>query len=166
MSRRSTSTSSSRDRVDQSYVDHKGERATLSEQQALSSLRGKEVPFPLRLHKTIELATKSNSPIVSWLPHGRAFMVHDKIRFEAEVLGPYLQIKSMDQFKSQLASYGFRRLGRGSGCDAGGYYHELFLKRKDFLAFRMTKTSSSKGKGYRKSSSESSDPDLYRLPSC
>ena len=162
MSRRSKNTAESTS-GGHSYVDHKDDKATISERNTMCALKGNQVPFPLQLHKTIDLATKSNSRIVSWLPHGRAFMIHDKRKFESEVLGPYLQIKSMDLFDKQLSSHGFRRMGRSSGCDSGGYYHELFLKRRGFLALRMNKSSSSKGKGYRKVESE---PDLYRLPSC
>lgn len=163
------------------YTDFKDERPTKSELEKLANLREnrilsnrRESSFPIKLHTVIENLNKNESStetthIISWLPHGRAFMIHDKSRFELEILGPYLQMESMGQFTKQLHAFGFHRLSRRSGCDAGGYYHELFLAGRKFMASRMKRrTKQMKGLGYRKTPDTSSDvdPDFYRLPPC
>jgi hypothetical protein len=46
------------------------------------------------------------------------------------------------------------------GRDKGGYYHELFLRNKRFLAHRITKVKV-KGTGTRKPSSPETEPNFY-----
>lgn len=56
--------------------------------------------------------------------------------------------------------YGFQRLTRGA--DAGGYYHELFLRNRVFLAKLMDRTKV-KGTRFKAASSPESEPDFYTL---
>jgi len=43
---------------------------------------GVSIPFPLKLHELLEKAEEENlTHIVSWQPHGRAFVVHDPKMF-------------------------------------------------------------------------------------
>jgi len=55
---------------------------------------------------------------------------------------------------------GFQRLTRGH--DAGGYYHELFLRGKTFLCKKMTRTKV-KGTGFKAASSPDQEPDFWRM---
>lgn len=57
--------------------------------------------------------------------------------------------------------YGFSRLTRGP--DAGGYYHELFLRNREYLCKRMTRTKV-KGTKFKAASSPDSEPDFYTMP--
>ena len=50
-----------------------------------------------------------------------------------------------------------------SGRDKGGYYHELFLRSKAFLAYRIPRTKL-KNEGARKSTSPETEPNFYVLP--
>lgn len=61
-------------------------------------------------------------------------------------------------FQRQLNLYGFKRIT--AGRDKGGYYHELFLRTKPFLAHHILRTEK-KGQGYRKPSSPNTEPNLY-----
>jgi HSF-type DNA-binding len=55
-----------------------------------SSPTSGEQTFPCRLHYCLnEMERDGLSHIVSWQPHGRCFVVHDKDRFMKEVLGRY-----------------------------------------------------------------------------
>jgi hypothetical protein len=60
-----------------------------------------------------------------------------------------------------LNLYGFSRLTRGP--DAGGYYHELFLRNREYLCKRMTRTKV-KGTKFKAASSPESEPDFYTMP--
>jgi hypothetical protein len=60
-----------------------------------------------------------------------------------------------------LNLYGFSRLTRGP--DAGGYYHELFLRNREYLCKRMTRTKV-KGTKFKAASSPDSEPDFYTMP--
>ena len=71
----------------------------------------------------------------------------------------------MNSFIKQLSLYGFRRLTRGSGIDAGGYYHELFLSGKEFLVFRMVRHAH-RGQGHRAAAVPEQEPDFYKMVPC
>jgi hypothetical protein len=76
-----------------------------------------------------------DTSVVSFLPHGRAFVVHDKTRFLQEILPKYFNHGAWHSFTRQLSLYGFRRVVRGS--DHGAYYHELFLRGHNGLCLHM-----------------------------
>jgi hypothetical protein len=52
----------------------------------------------------------------------------------------------------------------GAGRDKGGYYHQLFLRSKLFLSYRMLRIKL-KGKGVRKAGSPETEPDFYSMSS-
>lgn len=84
-------------------------------------------PFPEKLHRMLrELEETGNADIISFFSHGRAFGVHKPEKFVNEVLPKWFKQTRLSSFQRQLNLYGFTRIS--SGPDAGGYYHELFLK--------------------------------------
>jgi HSF-type DNA-binding len=55
-----------------------------------SSRTSEDQSFPVRLHYCLnDMERDGLSDIVSWQPHGRCFVVHNKERFIKEVLGRY-----------------------------------------------------------------------------
>ena len=74
----------------------------------------------------------------------------------------YFRQTKLTSFQRQLNLYAFCRLTRGK--DAGGYYHELFLRDKSFLCRFMTRTKI-KGTGTKAASSPDSEPNFYSMPS-
>ena len=64
--------------------------------------------------------------IVSWLPHGKAFVIHDRPYFVANILPLYFRAK-LSSFRQLLRSFGFLQMG-GKGWDESAYYHKLFLR--------------------------------------
>ncbi len=64
--------------------------------------------------------------IVSWLPHGKSFMIHDRSFFSDYFLPHYFKTK-LTSFRQTLRSNGFAQMG-GKGWDSGSYYHKLFVK--------------------------------------
>uniref|UniRef100_A0A7R9WLK0 HSF-type DNA-binding domain-containing protein n=2 Tax=Pseudictyota dubia TaxID=2749911 RepID=A0A7R9WLK0_9STRA len=73
----------------------------------------------------------------------------------------YFKQTKFASFQRQLNLYGFSRLT--AGLDRGGYYHELFLRGKSFLAHRIYRMRV-KGTRVRMASSPDSEPDFYGMP--
>jgi hypothetical protein len=94
-------------------------------------------PFPRRLHSMLQqVQAQGDSDIVSFYPHGRAIVILNPERFEAEILPKFLpQQRQIKSFVRQLNLYGFIKIK--SGPDTGGYYHELFLKGRPELSQYM-----------------------------
>jgi len=122
-------------------------------------------PFPEKLHRMLrEVEAEGKTDIVSFFSHGRAFVVHDMERFVAEIMPRFFKQSKWNSFARQLNLYGFQRIL--SGPDAGGYYHELFLKGKDSLVVHMRRVGVPQGKDRRKFKEpqvRSVEPDFYSM---
>lgn len=119
-------------------------------------------PFPVKLHIVLKIMeNEGKDHIVSWLPHGRAFAIHNPKSFESEVMKKYFNQSQISSFRRQLNLYGFIRLSKGR--DAGAYYHELFLRGKPLLSMKMMRERI-KGTKIRASSSPAEEPEFYRMP--
>lgn len=77
------------------------------------------------------------------------------------VMPKYFRQSKLTSFQRQLNLYGFVRLTRGE--DIGGYYHELFLRGKDYLLKRIVRTKV-KGTKFKAASSPEQEPDFYSMP--
>ena len=72
------------------------------------------VPFPYRLHEMLSTVdAQHGSSIVSWLPDGKQFKVHDPRRFVESVIPSAFKQKSLKSFQRQLHLYGFQRVHEG-----------------------------------------------------
>ena len=88
--------------------------------------------FPMRLHQLLEDAiTEGFEHIVSWLPSGKAFRVHNSHAFENHVISRYFRQTRYKSFQRQLNLYGFERIQ--SGEDTGAYFHKLFVRNQFHL---------------------------------
>ena len=142
------------------YHDH---AADVSENQKTKKVKGGvSVPFPEKLHQMFDAVEKNNlQHIVSWQPHGRAFVVHKPKEFVKIILPTFFKQSKLGSFQRQLNLYGFNRIT--SGRDKGGYYHELFLRGKPFLTERMNRRKV-KGTGVRGCNNPEDEPNFYRMP--
>jgi hypothetical protein len=124
---------------------------------------GVAIPFPLKLHDLLEkVDEEGHQHIVSWQPHGRAFVVREPKIFVMDLMPRFFRQTKLTSFQRQLNLYGFSRLTRGP--DAGGYYHELFLRGKPYLTRRMVRTKI-KGTGYKAASNPACEPNFYNMTS-
>lgn len=103
--------------------------------------------FPMRLHAV--LADPTVRDIISWLPHGKSFVVIRPDVFATDVLPRYFSAEGPNSVKSKKASttttkkvskgahkypsftrklnrWGFKQISRGP--DAGAFCHELFQR--------------------------------------
>eukprot|EP00984_Skeletonema_dohrnii_P023966 scaffold13072_cov78-Skeletonema_dohrnii-CCMP3373.AAC.1 len=94
--------------------------------------------FPACLHEM--LSNEHYSHIISWMPHGRAWKVHNKRLLVGEpILGKILGLPSYASFTRELSEWGFKMLHQ-AGPDYGCYYHECFLRGHPQLTALMKKT--------------------------
>mmetsp|Transcript_18423 Transcript_18423/g.32497 ORF Transcript_18423/g.32497 Transcript_18423/m.32497 type:complete len:392 (-) Transcript_18423:441-1616(-) len=146
--------------VQHNYHDHSHDiRTDYTEEHPARG--GVSTPFPLKLHEMLEgVKAEGHDHIVSWQPHGRCFVVHKPKEF-VELLPHYFKLSKLASFQRQLNLYGFQRLTRGR--DRGGYYHELFLRGKQFLAHNIQRIKV-KGTGVRARSNPDAEPDFWSMP--
>ena len=141
--------------------------AVTVDSEALSSAKqgprgGVAVPFPLKLHELLDtIESDGFADVISWQPHGRAFAIHKTKKFVETLMPRYFRQSKITSFQRQLNLYGFSRVTRGK--DKGGYYHELFLRGKLFLANRIMR-SKVKGTHIKAVTSPETEPDFYSMP--
>ncbi|CAJ1932396.1 unnamed protein product [Cylindrotheca closterium] len=97
--------------------------------------------FPYKLHELLsEMQANAHlSSIISWMPSGNAFKIHQPELFEAVLLQKYFPRQTqINSFKRQLLYYGFDNLG---DCV---FAHPCFLKDKRHLCGQITHTNPTK----------------------
>ncbi|CAB9520027.1 stress transcription factor B-2b [Seminavis robusta] len=145
------------------YHDHANEPDENDDEEEPHRRRGGvSIAFPLKLHAVLDQVEADGlGHVISWQPHGRSFVVHKPKEFVDHVMPKYFRQTKLTSFQRQLNLYGFSRLTRGG--DAGGYYHELFLRGKQYLCKKMIRTKV-KGTKFKAASSPDSEPDFYKMP--
>ena len=148
--------------VQHNYHDHAQDEAPSASdaQHALEDHTLSHNAFPLKLFEMLSLVDRDGfAHIVSWQPHGRCFVVHKPNEFKA-ILPRYFKLSKVASFQRQLNLYGFMRLTRG--MDKGGYYHELFLKDRIWLAQKIQRVKV-KGTGVRAKSNPAQEPNFWNM---
>jgi HSF-type DNA-binding len=122
---------------------------------------GYQVSFPLKLHRILDkLEADNNVGTISWLPHGRAFIVRDPDRFVNELMPVYFNQTKYSSFQRQLHMYNFQRIT--AGCDKGAYHHPFFQRGRPQIALRMQRTRVN-GKGTRRPGNPEAEPHFDLL---
>lgn len=148
-------------------VENNGSYALSVDSEALNSVKrdprgGVPVPFPLKLHELLDtIEADGHADVLSWQPHGRSFRVHKTKEFVETIMPRYFRQSKLTSFQRQLNLYGFARITKGR--DKGGYYHELFLRGKLFLANRIQRNKV-KGTKIKAVTSPETEPDFYSMP--
>lgn len=60
-----------------------------------SEMRHHRLPMPLKLYAILNFASQE---VVSWLPDGRSFQIHNPERFEREILSQYFDYGNQNYF--------------------------------------------------------------------
>ena len=151
--------------IDVSSIVDEQPSAEEEARQAKRTRGGVTEPFPEKLHRMLEeVEAEGKTDIVSFFSHGRAFAVHDMERFVEEIMPRFFKQSKWNSFARQLNLYGFQRVL--TGLDAGGYYHELFLKGRPSLAVHMRRVGVPHGKDRRKfkqPQARNLQPDFYAM---
>ena len=94
--------------------------------------------FPVKLYRMIYEARQAGKEnVVSFLPHGRAFAIHDKETFIRDILPHYFPGCQLPSFQKQLNLYGFHKVTVGKDKGAFNYFHAHFLKGKPSLSEKI-----------------------------
>lgn len=110
----------------------------------------------IKLHQV--LANNELAEVISWMPHGRCFVIHQSEVLATEVLPRFFNQTKFLSFIRQLNLWGFKRLTRG--VDGKAYYHELFLRGRPYLALRL-KRMKIKGHGFKPIPNPAGEPNFY-----
>lgn len=115
--------------------------------------------FPKKLMRLLD--DEPNPDVITWLPHGRAFVVLDTQRFLTEIHSKYYnaEAKSIKSFQRKLNMWGFKRMT--GNRDHGAYYHQLFLKGYPNLIRKMVLTK--RKNGIRPFPNPKQEPNFYIL---
>jgi hypothetical protein len=109
-----------------------------------SSKKGtKRVPFPQRLFHLLKLAEENGwEDIISWVDDGKGFKVHDRKKFEQELLVKYFNTTRYPSFTRQLHAYDFDcvRTGRQTGI----YSHPNFTRENPEASCSLKREGASK----------------------
>jgi len=77
--------------------------------------------------------------IISWLPHGRAWKIHDAAMFLQHVMPRFFEYNNYNSFVRLVNAWGFRRLTKGP--DRSSYWHEvrtsLFAPYRYYIDFAL-----------------------------
>lgn len=103
-----------------------------------------KVQFPWKLHILLEEAEmKGHDKVVSWLPNGLGFKVHDKDAFAEEVMPHYFSSNKFKTFQRNLNLWGFQTLTRDP--DRGAAFHPYFIRGKPEECSQMERIRVKKG---------------------
>lgn len=101
--------------------------ATANEDNAADDININNETFPYKLYRMlVETEEANQSDIVSFLPHGCSFAIHQPKIFASEIMPKYFTTGRLSSFQRQLNLYNFRRIP--DGPDKGGYWHENLMK--------------------------------------
>jgi len=148
--------------MERHYSDHAADQTLDPNLIKYKAKGGVIFPFPVKLHEMLDqIESDGLADVVSWASHGRCFCVHKPKEFVHHVMPHYFKQTKMASFQRQLNLYGFSRLT--GGPDKGGYYHELFLRGKVSLAYKIHRMRV-KGTGVRLPTNPDNEPNFYALP--
>jgi hypothetical protein len=84
------------------------------------------VLFPLKMHQLLEATeNRGESHIISWLPEGRSFKVHDKEKFTNQIMLDFFGSSKLKTFQRNLNLWGFKTVSKGP--EKGECSHPCFL---------------------------------------
>jgi len=112
---------------------------------------GSDIPltFPQKLMEVLSDPEISN--VITWLPHGKGFIILQKLKFSINIMPLYFKHSKFTSFTRKLNRWGFTRVSKGP--EMGAYYHKFFHRGNYLLCMQMHCQS------YTKPSSSSSTKD-------
>ena len=131
-----------------------------------TSSASNKLSFPCQLHEVLSLSDQAQhselSSIMSWSPHGRSFLTHDRTKFTTEILPKYFSRTKFSSFQQQLNSHGFKRISNKTSSnsrDYDAYYHENLLRGRPDAAMGIARMSKNKA-----DSDSNTDVQFYSMP--
>lgn len=85
------------------------------------------------------ISNEDTDDIASWLPNGKGFCIHDKKRFETELLPSYLKESKYSSFTRRMKRWGFT-LSMPKTRNKASYFHPQFIRERIELCSTMRPT--------------------------
>eukprot|EP00571_Detonula_confervacea_P016959 CAMPEP_0172302750 /NCGR_PEP_ID=MMETSP1058-20130122/4410_1 /TAXON_ID=83371 /ORGANISM="Detonula confervacea, Strain CCMP 353" /LENGTH=742 /DNA_ID=CAMNT_0013013345 /DNA_START=33 /DNA_END=2261 /DNA_ORIENTATION=- len=115
--------------------------------------------FPETLFDVI--SSDENQHIISWLHHGKGFVVHDKQRFALMILPRYFDGAKFTSFTRRLKRWSYVRVPRGP--ELGAYYNKNFMRDQPELVQKMRYRMDGQFEDGKKKSSDDKDEQYQKL---
>jgi len=95
------------------------------------------IPIPKNFPETLYdiISAEENQHIISWLPHGQGFILHDKQRFASKILPRFFDGAKFASFTRRLNRWSFARFPRGP--EMGAYSNPNFIRNRPELVQKM-----------------------------
>lgn len=92
--------------------DNKGTNKKSQVRIARTDSSASQASFPLKLQRILDKTNEEGrTDIISWLPHGKAFLVHDVDRFVTEVMSLHFNQTKYSSFQRQVCATSVLLLG-------------------------------------------------------
>jgi HSF-type DNA-binding len=93
------------------------------------ALAGTKLDFPWKLHRMLNNVERTGQgDIVSWLPDGRAFKVHNKDKFVSQIMPLYFHSTKYKSFQRSLNQWGFESIRQGPTDIKGATFNLHFVR--------------------------------------
>jgi len=90
--------------------------------------------------------------VISWLPDGDSFRIHDVETFSKDVLPKYCNGIQYKSFIRNINLYCFQRVREGKSPNVGAYYHPMFKQGQLELCLKITRPKRPRQDGKKKQS--------------
>ena len=88
----------------------------------LNDGKSKRKLFPQVLHEFV--SDPLNNDSITWLPHGRSFMILNRDKLESDLLkSKHFKLTKVRSFIRQLNGWGYHRVAKGN--EKGSYFHAV-----------------------------------------
>lgn len=98
----------------------------------------RSMQFPWKLHQLLEECERNgDAHVISWLPDGKAFKVHERQEFSNRIMPIYFNSAKQKTFQRSLNLWGFEKIT--AGPSKGACYHSYFIRGQPDLCHHMTR---------------------------
>jgi len=121
------------DDSDNEEMDAEKKSGILDKGESKGKTSNKNASFPYKLMEVLSMTEYSN--FITWIPHGKSFLIKNRKRFTEVVLAAHFKKSLFTSFTRKLNRWGFTRIDRG--VETGAYYNKHFSRDNPSLLAKM-----------------------------
>jgi hypothetical protein len=124
-------------------------RSTNDDNAPAQPLQLRSALFPGKLHQLLQDAAKEGyDDVISWLPDGKSFQVHDTIKFADQIMPRYFGSSKYRSFQKNLNLWQFKTIALepSPGRGRGECWHRLFVRGNAALCEPMKRVVKSRSR--------------------
>jgi len=121
------------DDSDNEEMDAEEQSGILDKGESKGKISNKKASFPYKLMEVLTMDEYSD--IITWMPHGKSFLIKNRKRFTEIVLAAHFKKSLFPSFTRKLNRWGFIRIGKG--VETGAYYNKHFLRDNPSVLAKM-----------------------------